>query len=638
MRTPTIALLALSALAGPAAGPAAAPTRLPAAAASTAPPAAAAPADTLRAFASERDFARFLRSHAPRPVLLRQGMMEDSPVMSAQLAPSGLAADESVTNVQHAGVDEGGIVKVHGDHLVILRRGRLFTVAIGDDQLRPVSAVDAFGPEIDPGRTWYDELLVYDDVIAVVGYSYARGGTEVGLFHIDRDGRLTHRSTYQLRSNDYYSSRNYASRLIGSKLVFYAPVRFPLHGRNQTDGLPAMRRWDGSARGGTFERILPATRVYHAGLPPERGSFVLHTVTVCDLGRPELACDASAVVGPQGRVFYVSPGAVYVWTGGWSSRGDATRADAMLYRMPLDGSAPSALGVAGSPVDQFSFLEGDDGHLNVLVRSRGSGDGMWRAEAAAGDVALLRVGLAAFSDGSATAPGSAYRALPRPEESTFRNRFVGRHLLYGTGRGWWDDAHRAAGGVYVVPLDRGGVAWLPLEHGVDRIEVMGGDAVVVGGAGADLVFTSVRLGAAGPAVVDRHVQPNAAQGELRSHGFFYRADDTRTGVLGLPVHGAGRTGAAHLRHGSAGVLFIRADDARFHPLGTLAASASTGRDDACRASCVDWYGNARPLFLRGRVFALLGYELVEGRLDRDTIRELRRTDFAPIVVAGPVPR
>ena len=58
--------------------------------------------------------------------------------------------EESVTNVQHAGVDEGGIVKLHGDHLVVLRRGRLFTVAIGDDALKPISAVDAFGPDIDP--------------------------------------------------------------------------------------------------------------------------------------------------------------------------------------------------------------------------------------------------------------------------------------------------------------------------------------------------------------------------------------------------------------------------------------------------------------------------------------------------------
>ena len=50
-------------------------------------------------------------------------------------------------------------------------------------------------------------------------------------------------------------------------------------------------------------------------------------------------------------------------------------------------------------------------------------------------------------------------------------------------------------------------------------------------------------------------------------------------------------------------------------------------------SCVDWYGNARPIFLGGRVFALLGYELVEGRLSgsgpREQIEERRRVSFAP---------
>ena len=44
-----------------------------------------------------------------------------APVMKAeQLSPA--KADESVTNVQHEGVDEGGIVKVHGNHLVVLRQ------------------------------------------------------------------------------------------------------------------------------------------------------------------------------------------------------------------------------------------------------------------------------------------------------------------------------------------------------------------------------------------------------------------------------------------------------------------------------------------------------------------------------------
>jgi hypothetical protein len=52
-------------------------------------------------------------------------------------------------------------------------------------------------------------------------------------------------------------------------------------------------------------------------------------------------------------------------------------------------------------------------------------------------------------------------------------------------------------------------------------------------------------------------------------------------------------------------------------------------NDNCRASCVDWYGNSRPLFLRNRVFALLGYELVEGKLDNGRMRELRRINYSP---------
>ena len=55
-------------------------------------------------------------------------------------------------------------------------------------------------------------------------------------------------------------------------------------------------------------------------------------------------------------------------------------------------------------------------------------------------------------------------------------------------------------------------------------------------------------------------------------------------------------------------------------------------DDACKASCVDWYGNARPLFLRGRIFALLGYELVEGRFEDGQVRELARVNFSPAPV------
>jgi hypothetical protein len=600
--------------------------------------ASAPPTPTLAAFQSEQELAAYLGQLAREQQSLRRqsapeavsGLQEMAPPAEPEAAVAADAAGESVTNVQHAGVDEGGIVKVHGNHLVMLRRGRLFTVAVGGDTLQPVSAVDAFGPDVeaDGDGTWYDELLVSGDAVVVIGFSYARGGTEVGLFRIGADGRLSHRSTYHLRSNDYYSSRNYASRLIEGKLVFYTPLDLAIGGVDPFAGFPAMRRWRSGAQDEEFRRILPATRVYRAAAPlSAEGGVALHTVTVCDLETDAMECQGSAVLGPPGRVFYVAPGAVYVWvTDEQYSRHEVETAS-MLYRIPLDGTGPSALGVTGSPVDQFSFLESADGHLNVLVRSDGAGDGMWRAEHAKGDAALLRVSLAAFGDGGTSAAAELYRPLPAPSGHTFQNRFVGEYLLYGTGSGWGPPEQGGAT-LYAVPWLEGAATALPLPHGVDRIEVMGGDAVVVGTDGQNLHFSAIRL-AGRPEVAQRYVSAGASQGELRSHGFFYKPDGRESGLLGLPIRGPARPGYEHLSEGSASVLFLRNQASRFEELGELAAGRDGTADDGCVVSCVDWYGNARPLFLRGRIFALLGYEIVEGRVAGGRIRETRRISYAP---------
>ncbi|HEV2734487.1 MAG TPA: beta-propeller domain-containing protein [Longimicrobiaceae bacterium] len=611
----------------------------------------AAQGPTLRPFRSDADLARFqrkmvreheerMRRHPPLPIPSPPPPMAVPPSPPAAPSASGEQsvtvtaakepAAESVTSVQTEGVDEGGIVKVHGEHLVILRRGRLFTVRIGGDALEPVSAVDAFGPDVDPEGAWYDEMLVAGDLVAVVGYSYERGGTEVGLFRIDPAGRLTYRSTYQLRSGDYYSARNYASRLVGGKLVFYAPIPLEPDGDDPLAGFPAVRRW--GAADSAFRRTAEATRVYRpAGGLRLDDEPVLHTVTVCDPSAEEMACRSTALYGPPGRVFYVSAGSVYVWATqwpGWDAAEDAPDRS-VLYRMPLDGSAPTGLRVSGAPVDQFSFLESGDGHLNVLVRPGERGDAMWSSERGAGAPALLRVPLRSFGDGSRAAPAARYRALPEPTDGLFHNRFVGDWLLYGMGNGWGPQRQGGSELFATRWADGDGAARLALPHGVDRIEAMGSGAVVVGTDGRDLHFSGVRLGPAAE-LAHRYTRAGASQGELRSHGFFYRAETLDSGLLGLPVRGPSRPGWEHLRHGSASVLFLRNDAFRLRELGDLAADdrADAG-EDGCRASCVDWYGNARPLFLPGRIFALLGYELVEGRVDGGRIRETRRASFAP---------
>jgi Beta propeller domain len=599
-----------------------------------------APRKTLTAFASEQELTDLFKRWADEMRRREEGRRRDlaaqellsqaAPAAPAAAAPKAAAeaVADSVTNVQHAGVDEGGIVKLHGEHLVILRRGRLFTVRIAGGALEPVSSADSFGPDVDPRGAWYDEMLIAGNTIAVIGYSYARGGTEVGLFEISRAGQLSHKGTYHLRSNDYYSSRNYASRLIGTKLVFYSPLYLNPWAGDPYAHFPAMRRWHPGATSADFKRIVPATRIYRTDEPLDPFAGVaLHTVSVCELARPELECESTAVMGPPGRVFYVSPNSVFVWATPW--RRDPAASGSSLFRIPLDGSAPSALKTAGSPIDQFSFLEGDDDMLNVLVRSNGRGDGMWGAERNPGDLALLRVPLASFSDGRDSAPADAYRSLPKPAGYALQSRYVGAYLLYGAGTGWRRPQATAQSQLYAVRYAAGDTYEISLPHAVDRIEALGANAVAVGSDGKDLHFTSVRL-ARLPIAVDRYTRKDAAQGKTRSHGFFYKPEGEQNGMLGLPIIGGGEAAGRQLRKESAALLYLRNRGLSFAELGLLEARPGAAeRNDGCRASCVDWYGNSRPLFVGGRVFALMGYEIVEGATTEKRIVETRRVSFAP---------
>ena len=190
-----------------------------------------APQKTMTPFGSEREMMAFLKKRQQRMRARTSGdavpppppaPMPAAPAVAEASASPGTAS--SITNTQEVGVDEGGIIKMKGDLLIVLRRGRVFTVSTRDGDLRPIDAIDAFPPGVDPGGDWYDEMLVTGNRVIVIGYSYARGGTEINRFQLGRDGSLSYEDSYHLRSNDYYSSRNYASRLIGTRLIVYTPL------------------------------------------------------------------------------------------------------------------------------------------------------------------------------------------------------------------------------------------------------------------------------------------------------------------------------------------------------------------------------------------------------------------------------
>lgn len=144
-------------------------------------------------------------------------------------------------------------------------------------------------------------------------------------------------------------------------------------------------------------------------------------MVICDLARPGLVCEATTVMGGPLAEFYVSPSAVYVWSfDDWTHDAGS---HAMVYRIPIDGSAPSVLGVRGTPFDQFSFLE-SEGTLSVVLEQPEAS-----ASGATGSLALLRVPLSLFGDGRSHAPRTAYTPLMTCPEGAVQNALLGYELV-----------------------------------------------------------------------------------------------------------------------------------------------------------------------------------------------------------------
>jgi hypothetical protein len=539
-----------------------------------------------------------------------------APAAPLQIGDRALAS-RPVADAAAPGVDEGGMVKAVGDYLVVLHRGRLFTVRVGGGALQPVAATDAFGPGVQGSSYTYDRMLVSGDRVLVLGIPAGGGGSlvQVGVFRLAPDGRLAHQATYYLRSLDDYSRYNYGSRtdavrLVGDRLVFYVPL--PVE-----TGDDPLARFPAVSGPGVVAPPAAAVRVYRPAGRVNTQNLHLHALTTCDLAADAPRCQSTALLAGGDRPFHVTGTAVYLWASQPASWEENAPQRSVLYRIPLDGSTPTALRVAGKPVDESSFLE-SGGYLHVLLSMDARPGAQYRTPW----LALLRVPVSALGAGRDSAAAADYRELTTLWSGVY-HRFVGDWLVYAIP----DSPVGGSSTVHAVRLEGGGdsqVAVLP--YRADRVEAMGADAAVLGSHEHDLHLDVVRLGSEAATLADSR---NLGT-RIPRPGFDYREDGEGAGVLGLPFYGPDRPGYEHLELGSASILFLRSQDHRLGEMGELASGEPTG-NDGCQASCRLWYGNARTLFLRGRVLTLLGYELVEGREEDGRIRELRRVGFAPTV-------
>jgi hypothetical protein len=564
-----------------------------------------------------------------------------------------------ITNNQMRGVEEGDIVKQINHYLLILQDGRIFVVDTRAGRGRRLALADRADVYSNPREhMWYDEMLVFGDRVLITGYSYRHRATELSVFRLDvATGRLARQGVFYMSSNDYYDSSNYATRLIGDNLVIYTPFR-AADMASLTFRWPVVRRWrSDEERQVDIDRgsrpLFNAAEIYR----PVRGDDdpTAHTVSVCPLGTvgPEanLECRSTAFIGPNTSQWYVTESDAFLWTTSREYRSyDRQACDAppsfeesyepaLLYRVPVDGAAPGLVGARGMPPDQFS-LQASGGRFHALLKDRQR----YCDDEPATEARLTYLAFPLADFGATVADVSQQRYTPLPGVKSFyiANRFTDRFLVYGSlgnqRRGLFENSTPPA---YVLPIDRPqDVRALPINHTVVRAEQAGGDMVLTGYRdSAGLFVTLIDLDGR-PRIASSVRLERRFESEGRSHAFNSLIEPDGSGVMGLPtIGGETLSSRAAWRSSASDLSFLTVDRrGRLTPVGELERRFDYGTDEDddedgipgydCEVSCVDWYGNSRPIFTDGRVFALTGTELIEGRIFAGEISEVQRLNIA----------
>ena len=599
----------------------------------------------------------------------------EAPAESITVTGSTVAGAEDnpeITNNQKAGVDEGSIVKQIGKHLVVLQDGRLFITDLmpeGEPGLKLTDRANVY--RSDEEDTWYDEILVAGRTILVTGYSYDEAASEFTVLTLGEDGKVTRDATFYISSDDYYSGSNYATRMIDGKLVIHTPVYLSGRGWWTAFDPPVIREWrreedDGFRERTELETGRPMFRAEDIWMPVQRLlEPVVHMVTTCDIsGATDAsapACTATAIVGSENHEFLVTKDAFWLWLSPNSSEGrreygrdDHSQcskgprpglqdiAPSVLVRLPIDGAKPSVLGVRGEPQNQFS-MDMDAGTFRAVLdwaqpQCRG-----WSREDGA-SLAFFDTPLSELGEGLEDTAGGRYFDLPSPGASSYEARFTEAHLVYGAREGWgsWpppEGKPRENGRAIIVPVDDPSKpVTLELPHDVIRAERAGPYMALTGyhdHTGLSLSLIDLRDE---PRLSGSLVVTGRFESENRSHAFNSRIGPDGEGLIGLPTIPQSEDAARWWwwSHSSDMTYLAAAADGSLSEAGLLEvtrldpnAESPTGYE--CEVSCVDWYGNARPIFTGGRLLALLNSELVEGELKDGKVSELRRIDLtAPL--------
>lgn len=592
-------------------------------------------------------------SPPPPPPPPGAAMADAIGTLSAQASTdSGASAGEasSITNVQTAGVDEGGIVKRVGRFLVVLQDGRLFVVDTRNGEAPGLSLASRTNVYRSSGQdTWFDELLTSGNRILVTGYSYREQASEVTVLTINDEGQLHREATYYISSNDYYDIENYSTRLVDGNLVIYTPLDLSNVNPRVAMRWPVVRRWlrDGERRAETTRgrSLFDANDIYR---PVQRlRQPMVHSVSVCPLGDlsagDELDCRTTAFVGGGQREFFVSPTDIFLWVTpqqydaaivrDCAAPGVAASSiPATVYQVPLNGETPRAIFARGLPPNQLALDANTEEFRALLTWNVGS-----CANGGPAQVRYFHTPLSTFRTTPMEAAPTRYVNAPSPNAPTYEVRYTQSYVVYGGRNGWSSyppeaNATLPSSPVVALPLANPASATVvQAPHNIIRLERAGNNAILSGYRTDRGLSMSVLDLEGTPRIVSTQVMDGRYESEGRSHAFnaLVGADDS--GVMGIPtVTRTFEGGRWWFRSQASDISFLTlASNGRLGWAGQLMAHQNAQDPSySCEVSCVDWYGNTRALFIGTRIFGLSGTELIEGSLANGRIRETRRLNLS----------
>ena len=586
-------------------------------------------------------------------------MSPPPPLVERKTSVVADATNPEITNNQNVGVDEGGIVKQVGPYLLALQDGRIFSVDTRGNNGK-IALADRMNVYTKANEgAWYDEMLVQGDRVLVTAYSYEAQATAISVFRVDMaSGKLSRDGIFYVSSADYYSGENYATRIVGDQLVLHITSSLTPSWSDENAPMIRVGPYESGAKKPRGVPLVSTNNLYRPIM--DVANPAVQTIVICPLGdtkTKDLSCRSESFVGPLDSELLVTTTDAFLWNGDenwlfyetgqscdrWQTRCANMKAPtlttlqpAAVFRVPINGDAPSFAPVRGRPTNQFAMEVQNNKFF--MLSSWNNPNCASTGYGIAPQLSLTTIPLSRFDDAPAQIKQSSITNLPGAMAEPVVRFMEGWVVYHGDGDDITVPSRRltrldakAPTTLYATPLKRPReTVSTAVPHRVARLQPLAGGMLAIGQASS----RDLSLSWLNPSASFKPAPTFSMSGRIESEGRSHAFSATQLGdgrsLMGLPTVEYNDGQVRDLsRSASSNLSFLTmSKTGSFAKAGDVSMAQTKPKTSyKCEVSCIDWYGNSRAVFTGGRIFALMGTELVEGRLTDNQISVIGRLDM-----------